>query len=134
MVAKNYNASEYRTGIIEEVNQSTRKIILRDVYNGLIQIQNTLLDPLTVIPKTGESWQVCRIGQDWYLDRRIDDGTEIVSYNSLTAGDRRIEGETLYLDGKTNIKIQVGSASLYFKDGALIFKGGNGTVTTIGPA
>jgi hypothetical protein len=92
---------ERRTVTIDEVNMSQRFISAIDQYGTHLQISTHLNDGgITAIPAPQETWLVARSGNDWFLDKRGDDGSESVSLNDLQPGDRRIESSgALFLNG-----------------------------------
>lgn len=81
---------EYRIGKIIQVDPANYMIMMRDRFNGLFQVSLHVLDSIAVMPQIDEVWMVKRIGIDWVLDKRVDDGTEDIPLSNLSPGDRRM--------------------------------------------
>jgi hypothetical protein len=81
---------EYRIGKIIQVDPVNYFVQMRDRFNGLFQVSLHVLDSIAVMPQVDEVWMVKRIGVDWVLDKRVDDGTEDIAITSLSPGDRRL--------------------------------------------
>ena len=93
------------------------------------------LDALVAIPKVGERWFI-DCGQDylWRLGKRFENGSEKTPIQELREGDRRLEGETVYISGKqgivaksqitlidqTDVPARADGVTLYSKDGQLL--------------
>jgi len=86
-VARN---QEQRIGKILSSTPSTQTIVMADKYGGQFYVSMHVHDTMASMPAVGETWMVKRMGIDWVLDKRLDDGTETVSMTDLMPGDRRI--------------------------------------------
>jgi hypothetical protein len=98
--------NEERVIHITEVNTSARIIIGTDQYGTQLRISTTFHDPVLSVPSIGEVWTIQRRGIDWFLDRRNDSGTESVAYEDLEPGDKRIDGNNIYINGNIMINGQ----------------------------
>ena len=96
----NRHDAGFRIAVIQEIDQKNQIIIAQDqVTNGQIQISTHFWEPLSSIPQPGELWLCRNQGIDWFLDRRLENGSEFIPITALSPGDRRIEANTLYLSG-----------------------------------
>jgi len=103
-------ATEERVVTISEVDMTSLTVVARDQYGSSIEISMHLSDGgITSVPAAGEIWTVQRSGNEWFLDKKSDDGSESVALTALQPGDRRIEASgdlhlnasgTVYLNGQ----------------------------------
>jgi hypothetical protein len=91
---------EQRIGKILSSTPSTQTIVMADKYGGQFYVSMHVHDTMASMPAVGETWMVKRMGIDWVLDKRLDDGTETVSMTDLMPGDRRIYAPNdIYMSG-----------------------------------
>lgn len=92
---------EQRVVTIDEVDMSQRFVSAIDQYGTHLQISMHMNDGgITSAPAPGEVWSVQRTGNDWFLAKRADDGSENIRLKDLQPGDRRIETSgTFYVNG-----------------------------------
>jgi hypothetical protein len=91
---------EQRIGKILSSTPSTQTIVMADKYGGQFYVSMHVHDTMASMPAVGETWMVKRMGIDWVLDKRLDDGTEHVSMTDLMPGDRRIYAPNdIYMSG-----------------------------------
>ena len=81
---------EYRIGKIIQSDPANQIVIMQDRFMGLFQISLHIHDSISIMPQVGEVWMVKRIGIDWVLDKRVENGTESVVFSDLSPGDRLI--------------------------------------------
>lgn len=86
---------------ITEVNASKMIIWALGAKNTQYQASFAGLDPLVAIPETNEYW-ILKGSSDfsWRLYKRLENGNEQVSIDSLKEGDRRLEANGLFLSTK----------------------------------
>lgn len=81
---------EHRIGKIVQADSSTQTVVMMDRFGGLIQISLHVHDSIATMPAIGEVWMVKRVGIDWVLDKRLEDGSETIAFKDLEPGDRRL--------------------------------------------
>ena len=123
---------EYRIGKIIQVDPVNYFVQMRDRFNGLFQVSLHVLDSIAVMPQVDEVWMVKRIGVDWVLDKRVDDGTEDIALSDLSPGDRRIyTPQTLYVTSSgiditaDQINLTAGVINITSSGSTTIFSGTN---------
>lgn len=93
-------ATEERVVTINEVDMSQMFVGVQDQFGSKLQVSMHLLDGgITSIPAINEIWTIKRQGNEWFLAKKSDNGTETTLLTSMLPGDKRIETTgTLYLN------------------------------------
>ena len=78
----------------------------RQSYQCYIGLFNSAI---TALPQVGEFWLISKMGQNWVLQGKYEDGNETTTLANMSPGDRRIEGSTLHLASDTPINFSPGS-------------------------
>ena len=95
------NRSKSQRVRITEVNMTSAYVLAEDAYGGQYRITFDAQSPIVAVPAIGDLWIADRRGNDWYLNRRFETGSEQTAITSLSPGDRRIEADNdLHLNGK----------------------------------
>jgi hypothetical protein len=86
---------------ITEVNTTTNIIWGNGAANKRYQVSIDGWSPLLAIPQIGERWVIVgNLDYGWRLARRLEDGSEAFSLETLRPGDRRLEANGLYISTK----------------------------------
>lgn len=91
---------ETRVVTINEVDMSQYFVTATDQYGTRLHVSMHLTDGgVTSIPAPNEIWTIGRSGNEWFLEKKSDDGTELTNITDLSPGDKRIEASgNLYLN------------------------------------